>query len=169
MSVRRATPSDARGIAEVHVAAWQAVYRGLLPDTLLDNLSVDDSEQRWAGRLTGAWGQFLVSERDGDVVGFAACGATQDADANRQETGEVYVVYVRPREWRRGHGRSLLGESLSLLREQGFREVMLWVLEDNRQAIAFYEAEGFVADGASKVKTRAGGVEMHVARYRRSI
>jgi ribosomal protein S18 acetylase RimI-like enzyme len=58
---------------------------------------------------------------------------------------------------------------LRCLREDGFDEVILWVLRGNEQAIRFYEAEGFVADGGSKVKRRADGTEMQVVRYRRSI
>ena len=33
----------------------------------------------------------------------------------------------------------------------GYQEIMLWVLEDNKRAIAFYEKTGFVFDGEEKV------------------
>ena len=39
--VRVATFTDAREIAEVHVAGWKAAYRGMVPDELLDELTVD--------------------------------------------------------------------------------------------------------------------------------
>ena len=42
--IRTATPEDARAIAEVHVASWRAAYRGVLPDTYLDRLSVDENK-----------------------------------------------------------------------------------------------------------------------------
>jgi len=165
--IRRAKSSDARGIAKVHVAAWKAAYRGLLPDNTLDQLSVDDSEARWKERLAGAWGKILVAEQKDRIIGFAACGASRDEDLDK--VGELYVIYVHPEEWRKGYGATLIGEAMKHLREAGFEEVVLWVLRGNQQAIRFYEAAGFVADGASKVKQRTDGTELPVIRYRQSL
>jgi hypothetical protein len=47
MEIRAATISDAYGIAEIQVAGWQAAYRGLMPDSLLDGLSVPKREEMW--------------------------------------------------------------------------------------------------------------------------
>lgn len=41
MKVRMATPEDVRSIAEIHVAAWRAAYRDLMPQAFLDQVSVD--------------------------------------------------------------------------------------------------------------------------------
>jgi ribosomal protein S18 acetylase RimI-like enzyme len=38
-----------------------------------------------------------------------------------------------------------------MLRARGYREVVLWVLEDNTEARRFYEAMGFHVDGAFKM------------------
>ena len=46
LPVRAATPDDARGIAEVHVAGWRWAYRGQMPDALLDSLSVEDRAEK---------------------------------------------------------------------------------------------------------------------------
>lgn len=48
MIVRPATVDDARGVAEVHVASWQAAYAGLIDQATLDALSVDAREAMWA-------------------------------------------------------------------------------------------------------------------------
>jgi hypothetical protein len=45
--IRKATPEDARAIAEVHVKSWRAAYRDLLPQDFLQGLSVDRREQQW--------------------------------------------------------------------------------------------------------------------------
>jgi ribosomal protein S18 acetylase RimI-like enzyme len=169
MSIRKAETSDARGIAEVHVAAWKSAYRGLLPNHVLDNLSVEDVEKRWQTRLTEAWGQFLVLEQGNRIAGFASCGSSRDEDDDPRQVGEVYVIYVAPAEWRKGYGTALLREAIKLLRGQGFSQVILWVLHNNQQAKKFYEAAGFVADGTSQVKTRADGTEMQIVRYRRPL
>ena len=40
--VRAATADDAAGVARVHVDSWRATYKGLMPDAVLDGLSVDN-------------------------------------------------------------------------------------------------------------------------------
>jgi ribosomal protein S18 acetylase RimI-like enzyme len=168
MPIRRAELADATGIAQVHVAAWRSAYRGLLPDDLLERLSIADSARRWQGRIAQPWGHIFVAEREG-IVGFAACGETRDEDVDREKVGELYVIYVHPAEWRQGLGRALLQEALRCLQEEGFERVLLWVLQGNEQAIRFYERAGFEADGASRIKRRSDGTEMPIVRYLRQI
>ena len=45
----------------------------------------------------------------------------------------------------------------------------LWVLRGNRRARDFYEASGFVPDGAAKIDTNAAGISYDEVRYRRAI
>ena len=169
MAIRKAEPSDAKGIARVIVAAWRTAYRGLLPDETLDNLSIRDSARRWNERIAEPWGPIFVAEQEDGMVGIVACGSSQDEDVDRERVGEVYVIYVHPEHWRKGVGTALLGKALDRLRKDGFEEAILWVLRGNQQAIAFYEGAGFEADGASRVKRRADGPEMPIVRYRRRI
>jgi ribosomal protein S18 acetylase RimI-like enzyme len=166
LPIRPAKSSDARGIAEVHVAAWKSAYRGLLPDAVLERLSVEDAEARWQERLSEPWAELLVLTREERIVGYVGYGPTRDEALDPKEVGEVYVLYVAPSEWRKGHGSALLREALDSLRKKGRMEVVLWVLHNNEQATAFYEAAGFVADGARQVKERADGTQMVIARYR---
>lgn len=168
-SIRKAIPSDAKQIAVVIVEAWRAAYRGLLPDSTLDGLSASETAARWAERIAKGRGHIFVAERDGRVMGVMACGSSEDEDSDRARVGEIHVIYVHPDEWRQGHGTALEGEALRCLRKDGFDEVILWVLRGNARAMRFYEAQGFAADGATKVKRRADGTEMPVVRYHRSI
>jgi len=169
MSIRRAELSDAQGIAQVIVAAWRAAYRGLLPDEALDRLSVADYERRWSERIAEPWGPLFVAEQEDEIVGIVACGSSQDEDVDRERVGEIYVIYVHTEHWRQGVGTALLDQALDRLHRDGFGEAILWVLRGNQQAIVFYEGAGFEADGASRIKRRADGLEMPIVRYRRSI
>ena len=56
--------------------------------------------------------------------------------------GEIYAVYVLAQHQRRGIGRQLMGVSARHLMDQGFGAAMLWALEANGRARAFYEALG---------------------------
>jgi hypothetical protein len=63
--VRQAVVADAPGIAAVHVRSWQAGYRGLMPDELLDGLPAGDREDMWRQEAFGDGDAelLLVAER----------------------------------------------------------------------------------------------------------
>lgn len=167
MPIRKAKVSDARGIAEVHIASWRGAYRGLLPDSLLDNLSVTRSQGMWQKSLAEGLEQALVFEQGGRIVGFASFGASRDEDAEGDWVGELYAIYLQPAVWRRGYGSALLDAAVAALEADGFTVVTLWVLRENARGRGFYEAAGFAADGGEKMETRGDGVELHEVRYRK--
>lgn len=170
MVIRRADAADARAIATVHVRSWQAAYRGLLPQDLLDALDPDQRLPGWQRTLAAAqWPRrgVLLAAGD-DVLGFASMGPSRDADSDPAMVGEVHAIYLDPDAWGRGIGRDLMAESVRVLAEAGYRQATLWVLDTNTRARRFYEAAGFAVDGASKDDSR-NGVVLSEVRYRRPL
>src|SRR5881398_2402612 len=110
--VRRATPADALGIAEVNVASWRGAYAGLLPQPFLDSLSVESRTGQWRRQLEDPSVVALVAVDAGDsVIGFASTGPSRDADAD-DSTGELYAIYLHPSAWGSGIGAALHDEAL---------------------------------------------------------
>lgn len=64
-------------------------------------------------------------------------------------------------------GTKLVREAEQMLRARGYGEIVLWVLEGNADARRFYEAMGFVPDGASKIVQL--GVPLKAVRYRKTL
>lgn len=148
--IRLARPSDARGIAQVHVAGWQQGYRGLVDPAFLEALSVGQREQGWA-RILGAGHRVLVHESAGQVDGFVSFGPCGDQDAPAA-AGEVYALYVAPDRWGSGVGRRLLAAAVDELGGSPASEgpPVLWVLEGNRRARRFYQRQGWWPDGSRR-------------------
>jgi ribosomal protein S18 acetylase RimI-like enzyme len=171
IDIRAATPEDAVGIAAVPIAGWQAAYQEILPASYLGGLSVEDSASPWRRRIEarspGGRGRVLVAVERGLIAGFNSFGPSQDSDANGW--AEVFAFYVAPDRWRLGIGRALMQAGVVGLRESGFDEVRLWVLEDNAIGRAFYEKDGWLRDGERRlVDTRlTGGAEVVEVRYRK--
>ena len=160
-SVRRATPADAAAIAEVHGRSWQVAYRGIVPDDVLDGLSVVQRERVWADLLARDDGGplVLVGEHDGHVIGF--CSAlTQGRDD--PDHAEITAIYVDPGHWRAGAGSALLGAALAELRAAHCAAVRLWVFAGNERALAFYRCFGFAADGAEMIDESSGRGEIRL-------
>ncbi len=144
---------------------WQHAYRGQMPDSFLDNLSVERRTQGWKANLSDprAKTHTLVAV-DGDlVVGFCSIGASREADAD-ESTGELYAIYVDPLFMSKGIGSALMKETLRLLREDGFTRATLWVLASNMPSRGFYEHHGWSADGASKTEAM-GDFDLLEVRY----
>jgi GNAT superfamily N-acetyltransferase len=155
--IRLATPADARAIAEVQVAGWHAAYRGLMPDARLDAFTVDVRTPAWQRNLGGgSRSRITVCERAGGVVGFAAVGASRDAE----DWGEVWALYARPEAWGTGVGRALLADGLAWLAARDRRRVMLWVLDGNARAIRFYQRAGFAPGGTRETRDELVHLEM---------
>lgn len=163
MELRGAEATDARGIAAVHVRAWQAAYSGLLPATVLDSLSVGQREAQWRQWLGERDASFTrVAEIEGRIAGFCSAATPSRDDDADMNTAEIAALYVAPDLWRRGVGRALLDAALIELRARGYQEATLWVLDGNTQGRAFYEALGWRADGAEKTHDDDGYKEVRL-------
>jgi threonine dehydratase len=170
LSIRPLRSEDADAVGAVHVRAWQAAYRGLLPDDYLANLTVAQRAAYWADVLTRAsrrrGGARFGAEQDGRVAGFILVGAASEDAAS--QTGEVHALNVDPDYWGGGIGRTLLEAGVGHLRNSGFAEAILWVLPGNARARRFYEAAGWRHDGAHR-RQDVLGVEVDETRYRRAL
>src|SRR4029450_12418087 len=148
VTVRPATVADAAPMGQLAVRAWQAAYRGQMPDDYLNGLRAEERTAYWDGvlRRKDRRGVILVAERDGGVVGFAAAGPSPDP----QGAGELYAINVDPDHWGGGAGRALLGAAQAELDRMGFAESVLWVLPGNCRGRRFYARAGGAADGTQQ-------------------
>lgn len=119
--IRRAVPAD---LPRIH-----AIRHGVTENVLSDPSKVSEAEVAWY--LEQA--VFLVSEADGEVVGFAC--------ANHQ-SGLVWALFIDPAHEGRGHGQALLDAALARLAARGHRQAWLTTSEETR-AERFYRAHGW--------------------------
>lgn len=141
MEFRDAMPDDAVAIAEVHVASWRVAYRHLLPDALLDGLSVEGRGRWWRRLLDAPRGdRVTLAVRDGVVVGFVhvALGPPDAPDC-----GELVTLYLTPETWGTGVGQRLHDTSLVHLGAAGCTEARVWMLSTNERARRFYVRQGW--------------------------
>lgn len=106
IQVRPATLRDAKVIAEIHVAAWQDAYKGLLPDAALDALSVQKRQAFWREAIDLAEPQVVVAHLDNEVMGFVGFDRSRDK-GTPSSTGEIWAMYANPIHWDKGVGLAL--------------------------------------------------------------
>jgi len=159
--VRRATENDAPALARVFIDSWRGAYRGIVADSVIDALDLEETTS-WLGQLVAATSaQTLVAEIESDqIVGFTRLGAEPDNPGH----GHVFALYVSPSSSGRGVGRLLLEKALIILDPLSSRTVTLWVFEENARARTLYAHAGFVPDGARRVEEPYGAQEIRLRR-----
>jgi ribosomal protein S18 acetylase RimI-like enzyme len=135
---RIAAVADAGAIAQLHADSWRRHYRGAYSDSFLDGDVLADRLSVWSERLRVPDPRRLtIVAEDGGLVGFAntyfeddpAWGALLDN------------LHVASSHMRRGIGARLLALTADALIERPSKTgLYLWVLEQNVDAQAFYEA-----------------------------
>jgi ribosomal protein S18 acetylase RimI-like enzyme len=153
--IRAATLADAPAVAQVHVASWRAGYRGLVPDAYLAELSVEERTAMWEMILSDSETTVLVATHEERIDGFVAFHA---------QRAEVRALYVDPPRFRTGVGTALLEAAHERLSHKP--EIVLWVLQGNDVARAFYEGHGYAVDNATAIHEATGAVQVRMARRR---
>jgi ribosomal protein S18 acetylase RimI-like enzyme len=168
--VRDTRPEDMADVLRVRTAGWRAAYRGIVPPAYLDAMDAGPEA------LTRALRHFrerprdrhhLVALRGGRVVAFAVCGAARPSlplPSEGERPGELYALYAHPQAWSTGVGRLLLEEARRRLTADGYTSMLLWVLEENARARAFYERHGLRPTG-SRTLLRLGGARLPELQY----
>jgi L-amino acid N-acyltransferase YncA len=169
--IRPAGVADAPSIARIHVCSWRAAYRGIMPEPVLDGLSIEKRQLSWKETLTRAENeaadgrQTLVAEADGQVVGWAGFGPCRDRDVSAADTAEVYGIYLDPPAYRQGIGTLLWREVCTRLADRNHHRLAVWVLQENPSARRFYEAMGGVLESGVTRAFEREGVTLPEVRY----
>ena len=135
---------DLCAVSRVYIHTWREAYRGIMPQSVLDNLV----EARWMPVYTSSRLTTLVVKEAGRYIGVSAFGKSREE--NYSGWGEIVSLYMLPEYWGRGYGRILFERAIGRLRLDGFNNIYLWVLADNLRAREFYERNGFVNSGETK-------------------
>jgi ribosomal protein S18 acetylase RimI-like enzyme len=136
--IRTATRDDIPGLALVHVQSWLETYTGLVPQEILDAITLESRVAQWERTFDQPHGIFVALEDD-QVVGFASCGAAQDF---LQADGELYTLYLLNSHQHRGFGRALWNVVLEFGQARKWESMVVWVLESNIVAQGFYKHFG---------------------------
>lgn len=162
MEIRPLRNTDDRfAVSRIYEESWKFAYKGMVPQAYLDSIPAG----RWAGSLDRAGWDTLVMTEGERLIGTSSVSPSRRPDWPGY--GEVVSLYLLPEYMGRGLGKALLSAAAERLEEQGFRDILLWVLEENRRARDFYEKAGFSFTGTF-VEDEIGGKTLREVLYRRN-
>lgn len=96
----------------------------------------------------GLWTELIKTAYDGESgsAGFLRFCEREKyirLMAEERMIGEIVSIYLLPEYIGKGWGKALLQRAVEELHKEGYRDIFLWVLEENRNARGFYERMGF--------------------------
>ena len=138
ITIREAVPGDAAAIAQVHEEAWRATYQGIIPHGALTRMIARRGADWWA-RAAGHEEGLRLLIFDGQVQGYASFGRTR---LPYPDTGEIFELYLAPIFQGIGLGKRLFLSVHQILRRRGLADLVVWALEENERACAFYDQLG---------------------------
>lgn len=138
---RTATKKDVKGIAALHAKSWQQNYRGALSDEFLDEKAPSERLNVWESRLgnNDADQHVIIADNDNEIVGFVC------VFLNHSEKYGTLLdnLHVSSETQGKGIGRQLMNLAAEEIQRQlPDSDMYLWVLEQNVNAIGFYETLG---------------------------
>ena len=136
------TPEEIEGKSLVHWQTWRESYDDLLPPEFQETMTLDRCRffsQKYPENT-------LIAMDGKKVVGFISYGNYHDETI---QAGEIIALYVLKDYYGKGVSKQLMHAAFAALDQ--FSEIYLWVLKDNKRAIAFYQKMGFTFDGQEKI------------------
>ena len=164
LRLRDATPADADALADLHTRSWRSAYRGSLAEAYLSGPIEAERRSFWRQRYDhpphGLW-TVIAEDAEGTIQGFLCLLADHDP----QWGTLIDNVHDDPAHKGQGLGRAMMrAAGQHLLYALPRRPVYLFVLQENRGAIAFYDRIG--GEQAERlVKTEPDGSQHPVFRY----
>jgi ribosomal protein S18 acetylase RimI-like enzyme len=161
MIIRKASVTDAKGIAKVHVDSWRTTYKNIIPDEFLEKLSYDQRTELWIKNISKECNYVFVAENnEGEIVGFADGGRRETN--NVENSGDLTSIYVLETYQGLGIGKQLMKQLFLQFEELGFNRIFVEVLEKNKSRF-FYEANG--AELLKSEKIKIAGAELNLLVY----
>ena len=136
------TPEEIEGKSLVHWQTWREAYDNLLPAEYQETMTLDRCRffsQKYPENT-------LIAMDGKKVVGFISYGNYRDETI---QAGEIIALYVLKDYYGKGVSEQLMHTAFVAL--DYFSEIYLWVLKENKRAIAFYQKMGFTFDGQEKI------------------
>ncbi|WP_051761744.1 GNAT family N-acetyltransferase [Microbispora rosea] len=147
LTIRRATPEDARLLAELngHVHGLHVARR---PDIYREHPSPDELIALYKDQLSRESVRIFIAELpEGKCVGYASATLQQRAASALMHADSFIVLNelaVAPKATRHGVGTALVNAVREAGRQAGCRRLLTEVLDCNDEARSFYEAAGFL-------------------------
>ncbi|HPP36321.1 MAG TPA: GNAT family N-acetyltransferase [Clostridiales bacterium] len=149
--IRYANTNDCVILGEIHSESLRFSCAGIFPDDyIMNKFSPERRREGFRRELSLGYPETAILFADGIPAGLFTFGKSRYGEVD-DSCIEIWRIYLKPEYIGKGFGTVLMEWGLEELRKKGYKQAVLWVLEDNHRARKFYERHGFVFDGKVRV------------------
>ncbi len=159
---------DAQAIVDIHAAATQAAYAGIVPEDQLNAQPMAKRLANWRDAIEFGDPQVQIALRDGEPVGFVAYDRSRDK-GSKSTVGEIWAIHVKPAQWDEGVGLALWDAAREGLEEEGCTTVTVWIPLRNERALRFFDLAGFKRELTTARTTPFGAIRIEEMRLKRAL
>lgn len=143
--IRQANNHDISRIAEIIVFGKRVAYRPIFEndEVSFNELQVVSLYEEYRKTPDTLEGMYLYD--DGIIKGVIK------VHSKDEKIVEITDFYVEPFFVGQGIGTRLLEYLIQQVRKKGFQKIILWVIKDNVKARKFYERNGFINSGETRI------------------
>lgn len=137
--IRKNIYEDQEQMARIKIDGWKTAYDSIVSSAYLNTLSYEEQTKRYQASFEEYKDLVFVAVRKSEVLGYACFNPIPNVD---WFDSELVSLYVKPSETGKGIGTSLFLETCKQLAALGKKNMIVWCLSDNDNAIKFYEELG---------------------------
>ena len=134
--IRYYKKEDTDEIAKIITEDWQVAYKGIIDEEYLEKLDYKEKVKIIRKKYQE---QKSIVYVDKEIKGYCRF---KESEEEGKKIGEIQALYVKYDQRGKGVGRLLVKETMKILKERGYKEVIIWCLKENIKAREFYEKIG---------------------------
>lgn len=131
-TIRKKERKDCMEVAHIVTVTWNETYKGIVPDSFLENLYNNEEE-----RGKNSFDNFdektnneYVLIVDNNIVGFMNIGNSRET--GYENCGEIFALYIINKYKGNGFGRELINTGINELKKMGYKDMIICCLEGNK-------------------------------------
>ena len=126
-------------MARIKIDGWRDTYDSIIAEKYLKGMDYKEQAERFMRSFEEYKERVLVAVRDNEVLGYSCFDPKEQSF---KYDSELVSLYIRNDEHHKGIGTALVKETAKYLFSLGKRNMIIWVLKGNDNAIRFYEKLG---------------------------
>ena len=130
---------DQSQMAKIKIDGWQNTYDQIIASKYLKGMDYEEQTQRYYRSFDEYKNRVLVAVKGNEVLGYACFDPKEKAF---KYDSELESLYIKNSEHNKGIGTALFKEVSKELLANGRKNMIVWCLVDNTNAINFYKNLG---------------------------
>ena len=140
---------DQSQMARIKIDGWQNTYDQIIASKYLKGMDYEEQTQRYYRSFDEYKNRVLVAVKENEVLGYACFDPKEKAF---KYDSELESLYIKNSEHNKGIGTALFKEVSKELLANGRKNMIVWCLVDNTNAINFYKNLGGIISETKMAK-----------------